>query len=65
MPLSTVPAAAQGLPFEPAYAPPDAGRAYLLLQDIAERLRIDGSTATFELTPALAAELAAFAAEGG
>ncbi len=51
MPLSTVPAAAAGCPFEPAYAPTDAGRAYLLLEDIA--------AAGLDLPPDIAAELAA------
>ncbi len=66
MPNQPVRASAIALPNtdEPAFMPTDAGRAYLLLQDIVARLEVDGQTATLELTPALAAELAAFASEG-
>lgn len=67
MPNNTVRAAAAGLPninaHEPAFALTDAGRMYLLLSAIVDRLDIEGSTATFELTPELADELAAFGAD--
>jgi hypothetical protein len=54
MPNSTVPAAATGLPFanpdEPAFVLTKAGRAYLLLEDIAD--------AALVLPSEIAAELA-------
>lgn len=59
MPNNTVRAAAIGLPntnaHEPAFAITDAGRAYLLLQDIA--------ATGIALPPDIAAELATFAAQ--
>ena len=62
---STVPAAAIGLPFEDdeAFEATEAGRMYLLLEAIVSRLHVEGTTASFELTPALAAELQAFGME--
>jgi hypothetical protein len=57
MPISPIPASAEALPNtrEPAFEVTDAGRAYLLLEDIA--------AASPELPPALAAELAALTGE--
>jgi hypothetical protein len=51
MPKSTFPAADIGLPNEPAFEITDAGRAYLLLEDIAD--------AALVLPSEIAAELAA------
>ncbi|MEJ0049959.1 MAG: hypothetical protein WDN02_01860 [Methylovirgula sp.] len=60
MPNNTVPAAATGLPFahlgEPAFELTDAGRAYLLLEDIAD--------AAIVLPCEIAAELATLTAGG-
>lgn len=64
MPNQQIRASALALPnanaHEPAFAVTDAGRMYLLLSAIIERLDIEGSTASFELTPEIADELAAF-----
>jgi hypothetical protein len=51
MPNQPVPASAIGLPNEPAFEPTDAGRLYLLLQDIAD--------AAIVLPGEIAAELSA------
>jgi hypothetical protein len=51
MPNNAVPAAATGLPLEPAFTVTDAGRLYLLMEDI----QANGA----DLPPAIAAELAA------
>ncbi len=50
MPNQSVPAAVTGLPTEPAFTLTDAGRAYLLLEDIAD--------AAIVLPSEIAAELA-------
>jgi hypothetical protein len=55
MPNNTVLAAAAGLPSEPAFVLTDAGRAYLLLEDITD--------AAVVLPSEIAAELAAFQRE--
>lgn len=67
MPNTPVLAAAIGLPDnsqnEPAFAITEAARMYLLLQTIVDRPPVEGSLATFEITPDLADELAAFGSE--
>lgn len=67
MPNQQIRASAITLPntntHEPAFAITDAGRMYLLLQTIIDRLDVEGSKASFELTPEIADELAAFGAE--
>ncbi len=55
MPNPPIPAAAIGLPLEPAFDVTDAGRAYLLLEDIAD--------AAIVLPCEIAAELAALTGE--
>ncbi|HEY0144679.1 MAG: hypothetical protein WDN29_02830 [Methylovirgula sp.] len=56
MPNQLVRATATGLPTEPAFTLTDAGRAYLLLEDIA--------AASVDLPPDIAAELTALTAGG-
>jgi hypothetical protein len=48
---------------EPGIQLTDAGRTFLLLQEIIARLHVEGDQATFTIAPEMADELAAFGSE--